>query len=127
MERRNWNAAHVGWACLGAAGAVCAALLYWFDPARSSFYPVCVFHQVTGWNCPGCGGLRAMHQLLHGHLAAAFELNALVVLGLPVAAVLGLGWMLKRIRHQPVRWELQAGWLWAGLALLLLFGVGRNL
>lgn len=102
-------------------------MLYWFDPARSGFYPVCVFYRTTGWQCPGCGGLRAMHQLLHGHWAAAFRLNPLVVLGLPVTAVLCFRWLLARMRHRPVRWEVRPGWFWAGLALLLLFGLGRNL
>jgi Protein of unknown function (DUF2752) len=34
--------------------------------------------------------LRAMHQLLHGHLLAALRDNALLMLSLPVAAVYAL-------------------------------------
>src|SRR5208283_1274662 len=52
------------------AAAVAAAVLFVFDPATAGFYPVCALHEMTGLQCPGCGGLRAMHQVFHGHLAA---------------------------------------------------------
>ncbi len=28
------------------------------DPADAHFYPFCVFHELTGLDCPGCGTLR---------------------------------------------------------------------
>src|SRR6266550_1487519 len=67
----------------------CVAVLYFFNPAEHGFYPSCLFYKTTGLLCPGCGTLRAVHQLLHGHIAAAFRLNALFVLSIPV-----LGWWL---------------------------------
>lgn len=127
MEASSRNFARVGWLCLALAAVAVGATLYWFDPAHAGFYPVCIFYKTTGWRCPGCGGLRAIHQLLHGHLAAAFEFNALVVAGLPFAAALCLRWVLGRVRHRPVKWEMRPVWILAGLALLLLFGIGRNL
>ncbi len=48
--------------------ALAGIVLFCFDPERCGFYPICIFHQSTGLLCPGCGSLRAMHQLLHGHL-----------------------------------------------------------
>ena len=80
-----------------AAALGCAAVLFLFDPSRYPFYPRCLFHQLTGWNCPGCGSLRGLHQLLHGHLAAALRCNALLMLSLPVVAVYG-GWQFFRLR-----------------------------
>src|SRR5262245_53996639 len=61
-------------------------VLFFFEPGRYSFYPRCLFPQATGLLCPGCGSLRATHQLLHGHVAEAFRLNALLVLAVPVTA-----------------------------------------
>lgn len=80
---------------------------------------------MTGLLCPGCGTLRAWHQLLHGHLFAAMHLNILAVLSLPVA-----GWLLKRyLAHDrpvlPI--QIQPAWLWTGAGLLILFGILRNL
>ena len=73
------------WPLSGLLVAIGGAILFCFDPS-AGFYPVCLFHQATGLLCPGCGSLRAMHQLLHGHLLAAFEFNPLLLLCLPAAA-----------------------------------------
>src|ERR1039458_2298384 len=83
--------AHVWFAVivLAMAAAGIAGLVFFFNPAAYSFYPVCQFHRLTGLNCPGCGGTRALYALLHGHLATALRDNALLVGGL--AAVAGGG------------------------------------
>ena len=73
---------------LGAA-AVLAAALFFFDPATYGFYPPCLFKTIFGAQCPGCGSLRAIHQLLHGNVAAAWALNRPIVVGLPLAAIAG--------------------------------------
>lgn len=62
---------------------VCAALLRFVDPASADFFPPCPFHFLTGLHCPGCGSLRALHQLLNGNLTAAFALNPLAIILLP--------------------------------------------
>ncbi|MEO5803749.1 MAG: DUF2752 domain-containing protein [Verrucomicrobiota bacterium] len=68
----------------GLAAMAVVALLYFFAPDQSVFYPRCLFHSLTGMNCPFCGGLRATHQLLHGNFEAAFALNPLFILALPL-------------------------------------------
>ncbi|MEW5722540.1 MAG: DUF2752 domain-containing protein, partial [Thermodesulfobacteriota bacterium] len=55
---------------LGAAGLAGATWLYLVNPAVSALYPPCPFHALTGLYCPGCGTLRGLNQLLHGHLLA---------------------------------------------------------
>ena len=75
-------------------------LLFLFDPATTSFYPPCLFRTVLGMQCPGCGSLRAAHQLLHGNLAAAWELNKAVAAGVPVALFAAL---LRWRRGRPPR------------------------
>lgn len=107
-------------------GAGLAAVLYFLDPATTAIYPVCYFHRFTGLDCPGCGGLRATHQLLHGHIGQAFRLNALVVLAAPVLAVLCARFLLRHFKGQRARFEIRTSWLWAGLALLVVFGILRN-
>ena len=63
------------WAAITAAGLLAGAALYLFNPAESRLFPPCPFHALTGWQCPGCGSLRAAHCLLHGEFIAAFRLN----------------------------------------------------
>jgi hypothetical protein len=114
--------------CALLAVATGFAVLSLFDPAKHSFYPFCAFHRLTGLNCPGCGGLRALHQLLHGHVAAAFRFNALVVLGVPPAARFGARrlWCLASGKAQPT-FAVRPAWLWIGLAVIVAFGILRNL
>ena len=102
-------------------------VLFWFDPSRSPFYPTCQFHRLTGLQCPGCGSLRALHQLLHGRLAAAFHFNALLVVALPPLAWWGARLMIRLCKRQPLSDGLRPAWLWCALAATLAFGVLRNL
>jgi hypothetical protein len=102
-------------------------VLYFFDPNTAGFYPLCPVHELTGLQCPGCGCLRALHQLAHGNLAAAWRLNAFLVAMLPVAFWLGL--------REAVLWTTGRQWPgivtrpifgWALVAGLVVFGVLRN-
>jgi hypothetical protein len=57
---------------------VIVSFYFLIDPATASFGIPCLFHKITGWDCWGCGGQRAFHELLHGNVSKAFHLNALV-------------------------------------------------
>ena len=103
------------------------AILFFFDPARSNFYPVCIFHQVTGLQCPGCGGLRAVHQLLHGHFMAALRLNFLAVVFVPFVGLFCAMLVLRRIRQGQSALTIRPSWLWCVFGLVLAFGILRNL
>lgn len=110
---------------IGAVVAAGCALLYFFNPTEHMFFPVCMFHRVTGLNCPGCGGLRATHQLLHGHLAMAFRLNPLFVMAIPV----GIGFLLRGVlkKSPEKKNSFQPVWIWIAVALVIAFGIARNL
>jgi hypothetical protein len=105
-----------------AAGLV----LFCFDPRQFHFYPICFFHQTTGLLCPGCGALRAGHQLLHGHLAEAFRFNPVLVVSLPLLSWLGARFALQKARHQPYSVGVRPVWLWLILAAVLVVSVLRN-
>jgi hypothetical protein len=107
---------------------LCGTVLYNFAPAEHSFYPRCVFRALSGLQCPGCGGTRALYCLLHFHFAEALHYNALVTLLAPLA----LGWF--------VFWYVQVCTSGRGHSfrlprpavaflymLVLLFGIIRNL
>ena len=91
-------------------------VLFFFDPARFSFYPRCPLHSVTGLDCPTCGSLRAIHQLLHGHVRAAYALNPLLFYLVPAGLLL----VFRPIRNH-CRWLL-----WPALALLVGYFIWRN-
>jgi Protein of unknown function (DUF2752) len=103
------------------------AVLFFFNPGTHGFYPVCLFHKLTGLNCPGCGGTRAAYQLLHGHLLNALRDNALFILTLAGLMGRGLWFMARRARHQPATLAVPPKALWALLVIAIAFGVLRNL
>ncbi len=111
--------------CLVAAAAV--AILFWFDPSTASFYPTCYFHRFTGLLCPGCGSLRAAHQLLHGHIIAALQFNALAVVVAGVIACIVLWRSVALLAGSPASGRLHPRWAWIVLIAIVLFAVARNL
>ena len=109
-------------------GALAATALYAVNPARHAVYPACPLYATTGWECPGCGGLRATHQLLHGQLAAAWALNPLAVLLVPLYAWFAVDAALTLARGRGLpKVAPRATLIWLGLAVLVLFGILRNL
>mgnify|MGYP002635979074 CR=1 FL=1 len=54
--------------------------LYQWNPEEAPGLLPCVFHALTGLHCPGCGGQRAVHHLLHGRFLLALRHNALMFL-----------------------------------------------
>ena len=105
------------------------AALFYFDPGRYHFYPLCVFHEVTGLLCPGCGGLRAVHQLLHGNVLLAFRFNPLAVVCLPlvVTYLICRSLALRQGRATQVSTGTMLKWGVAFLLVSLIFGIWRNL
>lgn len=53
-------------------------VMFFWDPEVLNYYPPCLFQTVTGYLCPGCGGLRGTHYLLHLDFYNAFAFNPLV-------------------------------------------------
>lgn len=106
-------------------GAIVALVYFVLDPTKVAIFPPCLFHQLTGLDCPGCGAQRALHQLLHGQLIAAVRLNAMFVVSLPLFAWIGFRFLARSFRHQPVR--LTSRWWSYYLAAWIIFGVLRNL
>jgi hypothetical protein len=108
--------------------AVGMVMLRVFDPATSGVFPPCPVHYLTGWYCPGCGSLRAIHQLLHGNLRAAWALNPLTVVLLPFLTYGLASFAIFEIGGQGLPQPfLRAAWIRALCAAIILFGIVRNL
>jgi hypothetical protein len=108
--------------------AFSVGFLFLHDPANTTVYPPCLFHALSGLHCPGCGSLRALYQLSHGHIAAAFGLNALMVMSLPF---LGYAFLCRASLH--IRGRSLPGvsvrpyWYWLLLGTILAFWLLRNI
>jgi hypothetical protein len=104
-----------------------AVYAFIFEPGKSGIFPACMFRALTGLACPGCGSTRALHQLLHGHVANAFVLNPLLLIVLPIlfySLVRHTGWAITGAT--PVRNRLPASAIYGIFFLLLSFWVIRN-
>lgn len=120
---------------LGLAAAA-AVFLFWaavrFCPPKvtewAGRYSFCVIYRFTGYVCPGCGGTRALRELLAGHVGASFLYHPLVPYGIGLYIVF-MGshtWeklcrriLLKKDCHEPrIR-----GLLWRDSYLVLAAGI----
>jgi hypothetical protein len=120
MAPRNIDAA---FAC---GALVAAALLFAFDPAATWWFPSCPLNALTGWLCPLCGSLRALHALLHGAPQAAWTFNPLTTAGV-TAGLLALALDAARpARSTHAERLLSLCFSARGLALAAAFGVLRN-
>ena len=116
--------AHAIAAAMLAGGGV----LYTFAPSEHSFYPRCIFHALTGWQCPGCGGTRALYHLLHFHLGEAIHYNALVTLLAPLALAYFVFWYWTVLRSASAPTFRFPRLVFACLYVaVLLFGAARNI
>ncbi len=115
---------------LTAMFAACTAaviVLRVFDPATSGIFPPCPLRYLTGWYCPGCGSLRAIHQLLHGNLRAAWAMNPLTIVMLPFLSYGLFSSALYEARGQGLpQVFLPATWIYTLCAAIILFGIVRN-
>lgn len=114
---------------LAVLAAAVAALAYVgaVDPERPGHYPGCPFLLVTGWYCPGCGSLRALHALTHGDLTTAVERNPLAVCAAGVLPWVWLQWLRHSWSGRLTPAVVPGSVVWGVVATVCLFGVLRNL
>jgi len=90
---------------------------------------LCVFYELTGLWCPGCGSGRAFRALLRGELLRALGHNAaFVLLGLPCGVLLAreyLRFVFPGLGLRKLALHARVGP--AALAILLIFWLLRNL
>lgn len=63
------------------------AIYFFINPAEKNLGVQCLFFKATGLFCPGCGGQRAFHALLHGNFEQAFDFNPLIFIILPLIGI----------------------------------------
>lgn len=117
-----------GWCLIG------LLILYYFLSEITGigflhFHFPCLFHALTGYYCPGCGGTRAVYALLHGKIFQSFLYHPLVL----CIAVPGSWFMvsqsIERLSHgkYKIGMHFRDGYLWAALVLITVNFVIKNL
>lgn len=109
---------YIGILLLVAGIGIVAAYYFWLR----RFLPQvpCIFLQMAGIYCPGCGGTRAVTALLHGRILQAVWYHPLV----PYTAVVAGGFLLtqglERMGVKGVRgWRYHNWYLYGAVALVM--------
>jgi hypothetical protein len=97
--------------------------------AAGARFPSCVFHDLTGLWCPGCGLTRGTYQLLHGHIGAALSYNIFTPVVLVVVAVAWFSWLRTSWGSPSVRMPTGSGRFLATVTpvIVIAYGVLRNI
>jgi hypothetical protein len=106
---------------------VTVPLLAVFDPAETWWFPSCPLRALTGWLCPFCGSLRALHALIHGAWGTALTLNPLTTLGVLAGIATLIYDAVTSDRSTQFERVLRLCVSARGVAFLFAFGVFRNL
>lgn len=104
-----------------------AATVFFFNPGHYRFYPVCLFHELTGLNCPGCGSTRAFYALLHGNFMRALKDNALFIFSFFGGAIFFIHFIFRKWRNPQTVLHWSPKIFWTYFAIAIVFGVVRNL
>lgn len=100
---------------------------YYLLVSLTPFVIPCAFHKITGLKCPGCGVTRMLLAASHGEFGRAYEYNQALFVLLPVLAA-DLFWCIYLyIRYGRIESRIHSAGVWVILAVLLIFGVLRNI
>ena len=87
-----------------AAAGVVLTLLYLFNPVETAYTPKCIFHVMTGLNCPGCGMQRFLHAFMHGNFLEAIHYNYMLIVLIPYMFFFGIERFIL-IGERQERWK----------------------
>lgn len=117
---------------ISAAAAIFAAAallyLYFTGEGEGSGIP-CVFYQVTGFYCSGCGASRALRSVLHLDFYQALRYNAIFTFALPMMAAYFGALFVSYIRfgEDKISGKIPMRIIWAFIAAALIYGILRNI
>ena len=73
--------------------------MYLLGMEMTGLMPRCLFRDLTGWSCPGCGSQRALHALLDGEPLKAWSYNYIIPFTIAYVAICGIHWILPDSTH----------------------------
>jgi hypothetical protein len=83
LERKIKKGKLIKWLLIGIGVIILFFIYKVFSPYEQDFFPKCIFLQLTGYKCPGCGSQRAVHYLFNLDICHALKENLLLVISIP--------------------------------------------
>ena len=91
-------------------------------------YIPCIFHEITGFLCPGCGMTRMLREIIHGNLPKAFYYNQFLFISLPIFIIIFINLIYSNFKNiKPLYQKIPNYIYYTYIVLLLVFGVVRNM
>lgn len=88
----------------------------------------CIINLITGYKCPGCGISRMCMALMRLDVNSAYNYNKVLFLLLPILLAVFSYQLYRYIRYNNTKLtKVQSAILYIAVALLLVWGVVRNL
>lgn len=118
----------IGWCVIGLLLGIFTAHRLFFTLFEKYQIP-CLFHTLTGYYCPGCGGTRAVKALFSLHFVDSFRYHPLV----PYTAAVGGWFMVSQTIERVTGGKIRIGmhyrdcYLWIAAVLLVLHFLVVNL
>lgn len=107
---------------------ILTGVLYGLFVEKTGFGIPCIFHLVTGWQCPGCGMTHMCIALLHLDIRTAYRSHPMMVVLLPVFGVVFVRYLVRYVYNGQRRLSRsENGIIYLCIALLLIYAVVRNL
>ncbi|MDD6223451.1 MAG: DUF2752 domain-containing protein [bacterium] len=103
--------------------------VYYFVFIKNKIVVPCLFHEITGFYCPGCGVTRMMFSLINLDFYQAFRYNQLLFISLPFIMVCIIDKIVKWLVGNPNYLHDKINdKVWITLLLItVLFGILRNI
>ena len=115
---------------LAAAFFAAAALIYLYFTGEGEGAGIpCMFHQLTGFYCSGCGASRALRSVLHLDFYQALRYNAIFTLAFPLIAVYfgAVGFSYIRFGKDKISGKVSMKIVWVLVAAAIIYGILRNI
>jgi len=103
-------------------------IIYYFINKYTGFYIPCLFHEITGYDCPGCGITRLCFHLINLQIKDAFYDNPLVFIYLPFicAYFIYLSYLYIYNKKDKILIKIPNIYLIIVIIITLLYGILRN-
>ncbi len=87
----------------------------------------CIFNKLTGLFCPGCGITHMIDDMLHLNFRDAARENLMLAILIPIWSVILFFRVVFKFRTLGSNGNLFNIFVWCSIALLIVFGILRNI
>ena len=108
--------------------ALLIGIIYFIFGNIYNIYIPCVFHELTGLYCPGCGTTRMINSLIRLDFYQAFRYNQMVFILIPIFTLYLIDFIYKSIKNKKPLLYKTPNYIWYIIVVLLvIFGIIRNI